>query len=358
MSSFIVKADDFVTNAETATGGGAVTVTGGTQGFPDGAIIVVDYDKATGNGELTPGSNITGLTVYASEADYLAGNVLYDYSGTADLAGGPAGIGDTFLTFDGAGLVSSDPNAPDLGGVFLSPGSNVTDQIGSFTVDRQTDVDLDGDGKIRGVPENGNNQYFTGLSDVVYICFGAGTSILTPEGLRLVEEIREGDRVVTRDNGIQTVRWAGSRHLPSIGHLAAASRPVRVAAGALGNGLPERDLVLSPNHRVLLTGAKVELLYGETEVLAAAKSLTHLPGISQPVAASVTYHHFLFDRHEVVLSNGAWTESFLPGPVGLDTIEAAQRDEILALFPELAEAGGRHPGPARPTIRRREARAY
>ena len=172
-------------------------------------------------------------------------------------------------------------------------------------------------------------------------CFTPGTLIATPRGERRVEELREGDRIITRDNGIQEIRWVGrktmaGRELRSAAHL----QPVLIQAGALGNGLPERDIMVSPNHRILVAGDRTQLYFEETEVLAAAKHLIGASGIHQVESARVDYIHFMFDRHEVVLSNGAWTESFQPGDYSLKGIGAGQRAELLELFPELKSVKG------------------
>jgi hypothetical protein len=70
----------------------------------------------------------------------------------------------------------------------------------------------------------------------------------------------------------------------------------------------------------------------------------------------VTYHHVMFDRHEVILADGAWSESFQPGDRSLGCVGAPVRDEILRLFPDLATPEGlRAYGAARPTLRAHEA---
>ena len=156
-----------------------------------------------------------------------------------------------------------------------------------------------------------------------------------------VEDLREGDRVITRDNGLQEVRWVGERTLGAA-DLATAPhlQPVLIRAGALGHGLPERDMLVSPQHRVLLTSERASLYFGEREVLAAAKHLTGMEGIDDMRATEATYIHFMCDRHEVVLSDGAWTESFQPGEQVLDGMGDASREEIYALFPELRDTKG------------------
>ncbi|MEX0281463.1 MAG: Hint domain-containing protein [Arenibacterium sp.] len=170
-------------------------------------------------------------------------------------------------------------------------------------------------------------------------CFTPGTRIATPHGERLVETLEIGDRVITRDNGIQEVCWVGKRQLAGAG-LPKHLWPVRIAKGALGNGLPERDMMVSPNHRVLISTDKTALYFEESEVLVAAKHLVERDGIETVNVDEVTYIHFMFARHEVVLSDGAWTESFQPGDLSLKGIGDAQRAEIFEIFPELETQSG------------------
>ena len=117
-------------------------------------------------------------------------------------------------------------------------------------------------------------------------------------------------------------------------------KPVLIRAGSLGHGLLESDMVVSPNHRVLINNDRTAIYFEEREVLASAKHLTGLDGVDTVEASSVSYIHFMFDQHEVVLSNGAWTESFQPGEQVMDGMGDAQRNEIYDLFPELREAEG------------------
>ncbi len=173
-------------------------------------------------------------------------------------------------------------------------------------------------------------------------CFGLGTVIATCRGEVRVEDLKVGDLVMTRDNGQQKIRWIGRRDVTPL-EMATNPEwaPVRVAVGALGPNVPHEPLTLSPNHRVLMTGERASLFFGENEVLAAAKHLIEMDGIEAEQASSVSYFHIMFDRHEVILSNGAWTESFQPGDCSLRGIGNAQRNEIFELFPELQDAQGR-----------------
>lgn len=172
-------------------------------------------------------------------------------------------------------------------------------------------------------------------------CFTPGTLITTQRGEVPVELISAGDRVVTRDNGIQTVRWVGKTQMflhdfQADPHLL----PVFIQQGSLGKGLPERDMMVSPNHRVLVTNSRVSVRYSEREVLVAAKHLA-AQGVHTVQSSGTTYIHFMCDRHEVVLTNGVWTETFHPDDTSLKGIGNAQRLEILELFPELKTAAGR-----------------
>ena len=117
-------------------------------------------------------------------------------------------------------------------------------------------------------------------------------------------------------------------------------RPVLIQQGALGKGLPERDMLVSPQHRVLVADKKTALYFDESEVLVAAKHLTGMDGIDVVDVSETTYIHVMFDQHEVILSDGAWTESFQPGDMTLGAMGDAQRAEILELFPELETAKG------------------
>ena len=177
--------------------------------------------------------------------------------------------------------------------------------------------------------------------ETVIPCFTPGTRIATPKGEVLVEDLQVGDRVITRDNGMQEIRWIGARDMSGAELQAAAHlRPVLIQAGALGNDLPERDMMVSPNHRVLIANDKTALYFEEREVLVAAKHLTDKEGIDVVDVSQTTYIHVMFDQHEVILSDGSWTESFQPGDMSLAGVGDEQRQEILELFPELATQKG------------------
>lgn len=187
-------------------------------------------------------------------------------------------------------------------------------------------------------------QYSSNVTDyemglAIVPCFTSGTLIETPSGPVAVENLSKGDLVLTCDNGPQPVRWTGSRTLTAQELEASPNlRPVRIRASALGKNLPERDLTVSPQHRVLVRSKIAQRMFSAEEVLVAAKHLLEIDGIE--IAEEVTqveYFHILFDRHEVVFSNGAETESLYTGPQALKSLGQAARDEIFTLFPELRE---------------------
>ena len=170
-------------------------------------------------------------------------------------------------------------------------------------------------------------------------CFTAGVRLLTAKGQRPVEKIAVGDLVETADNGLQPVRWVGSRTLDAVDLAAAPElRPIRIARGALGDGLPKRDIMVSPQHRMLVRSAIAQRMFGADEVLVAAKHLVSLAGVSvADDVTEVTYLHLLFDRHEVVFAEGARSETLYVGAEALRSVGEAARAEILALFPQLAQ---------------------
>ncbi|MEM9248165.1 MAG: Hint domain-containing protein [Pseudomonadota bacterium] len=190
-------------------------------------------------------------------------------------------------------------------------------------------------------PENVTGQMEFIEIEQVIPCFTPGSLILTDRGDVAVEALSVGDRVVTRDDGVREIRWVGRKSLTASElRMQPRLRPVLVKAGALGDGLPARDLCVSPNHRFLIGGAASFLHFGEPEVLVAAKHLLGRPGVTHVPLGAVTYLHIMFDRHQVVLSDGAWTESFQPGDLSLQGVETAQREELLTLFPSLATSEG------------------
>lgn len=183
-----------------------------------------------------------------------------------------------------------------------------------------------------------------------FVCFGQGTHISTPNGDVLIEDLSVGDLVKTLDHGPQPIRWIGATTVLAKGENA----PVVIKKNALGNS---RDLIVSAQHRLLLTGMKSEVLFGESEILCAATHLVNGDTIYRSERPVVTYFHMMFDTHEIVFAEGCPSESFHPGKRAVDVLSTDTRAEIFELFPML-ESDLKSYGPsARPSIKSFEARA-
>ena len=160
----------------------------------------------------------------------------------------------------------------------------------------------------------------------------AGTRILTENGEVAVEDLKEGDLVATHGNGLLPIRWIGKRTINATGPLA----PICITKGALGNS---RTLMVSPAHRMMISGARASVLFSEDEVLVSAKDLVDGDMIYRAASGEVTYYHILFDQHAVVFAEGAPAESLYLSGDTLKYLDQGSRDEISALFPELLAKG-------------------
>ncbi len=195
-------------------------------------------------------------------------------------------------------------------------------------------VTVVGDGDVETVDFTYEVTSSTGATDTGFVtlnsvpCFVKGTHILCERGDVRVEDLQVGDLVLTRDEGFQPLRWIGSRTVQGKDSFA----PIRILAGTFGD---HKELWVSPLHRVLIRDSLAELLFGEEEVLVAAKDLVNDRSVCRKELPSVTYFHLLFDRHQVVISEGLATESFLPGPQIKESFEIDIVREIQALFPEI-----------------------
>ncbi|WP_430463904.1 Hint domain-containing protein [Tabrizicola sp.] len=318
-------------------------------------------DNGVGASEVVTFSEIEALVLTSQndtlDASATTSGVQVDAGGGNDSLIGGAGA-DTLLGGDGrdtfvAGLgdvVDGGEGGDDFDVLDLTAFGHSGTNIIYDPVNPENGVVefLDGTGAVVGT------MTFSNIESVV-ACFTPGSMVLTDLGEVAVEHLQPGDRVLTRDNGYQPIRWAGRRDLTEAELLVEPRfNPVFIAKGALGNNLPERDMMVSPQHRMLMTGPRAELLFGENEVLVAAKHLVGMPGVEQRLSKSVSYIHILFDQHEIVRADGAWSESFQPGAQTLEGIGEDQRAEILALFPELAE--GAEFAAARLSLKAKEAR--
>jgi Hint domain len=168
-------------------------------------------------------------------------------------------------------------------------------------------------------------------------CFTTGTFITTLKGEKPVEDLQPGDRVITRDNGLQTVRRIDRRDF-DYGQLSEAPQfaPVLVTIGAMGPGIPEREMLVSPQLRLLAQHDHVPYGTNRTEALVAAETLNDGRTIRSCHALGVRYVHVVLDKHEVILANGIWAEAFQAHDPSLGGGVEKQTAELAMLFPALA----------------------
>ncbi|MCW3780510.1 Hint domain-containing protein [Defluviimonas salinarum] len=191
------------------------------------------------------------------------------------------------------------------------------------------------------------------------VCFLRGTLIATPKGEVPVEALKAGDEVLTASGATATVRFAAARELTLMELLLNPDmRPVCIPQGAMGEGLPRADLWVSPQHRVLVRGWEPEMLFGQDEVLVAAKHLKFAPTLRRPARPeTVEYFHLMLDSHDIVLSNGIETESLFPGDTAIASLTEDGRAEMARVFPDYAGDWTLYGPTARRTLTAREAEA-
>ena len=285
--------------------------------------------------------------------------------------GAPPGVG-TFLSFDRVQFGDNDnnnliqPNTGDtLNGVQITsvwngdeltinvPGVGNITYIGvTFYLASGPAVFTPTDGQVL---QNGTfvssdfvtTSTQTDVSDFGPTCFTPGTFIDTPEGAVLIEQIEVGDWVQTMDNGAKQVTQILRDRFRAVGNFA----PIRFEKGAIGN---TDVLMVSPQHRMLITGWKAELIAGQDEMLVAAKHLVNGDTIAKISGGMVEYIHLVFDDHQVIFGQGIPSESCFPGHLQDSTGDQTQA-EIHALFPGLKELEKDDIQLVRPEMRRFEA---
>ena len=191
----------------------------------------------------------------------------------------------------------------------------------------------------------------TARSDGV-ICFTPGTRIDTPDGPRAVEDLGEGDRVLTRDNGPQEILWIGRRRITGARMFVMPElRPIRIRPGALGVDRPDAHLLVSPAHRLLIRSRAAQELFNTPEVLVPARELINGGSIAPDLTVrEVTYIHLLLPRHEVLWANGIETDSFHPAGADLTALSAEDADRLRRIDPSLAGDPVQYGGFARRTL--------
>ncbi|WP_298557567.1 Hint domain-containing protein [uncultured Aliiroseovarius sp.] len=319
--------DGITDNVEGQSTGGYVAPTG-TDTDGDGIDDAYDTTPTTGHvgsSGLTPeDTDLDGTGDYRDTDS--------DNDGLTDVE--EAGHGVTQTAIDASGDADGD-------GI-----KDVVDDVLGWDVN---DADIDGSGNFTLPDTDGDLGLGGDLDYRDVICFTTGSLILTDRGERPVEELRIGDMVVTRDHGLQPIRWMSHTTTAGVGRLA----PIRIQEGAFGN---HSALIVSPQHRMVYEGPQASLFFAEPEVMIPAVHLLHSGCATQTDVDSVTYFHIMFDAHQVIFANGAATESFHPGHQGLKAVDAAARDELFTLFPELRSEPRQYGDTARMVLKKHEAR--
>ena len=274
-------------------------------------------------------------TIYTIESTNGTGSLFNGGNGNNGVESNYVALTDTSTTpntvIDGYGIGTNETDTVNGGaadGAVLNPSGTHTDNnsVKFDYLGNRTDTG------VEGLPHTDN--------DALVPCFVAGSQILTATGYRNIEDLQIGDLLKTADGRYEPIRWIGKKSLSS--NLLRGNpelRPIRIAAGALGKNTPKLDLMVSPQHRMVVRSKISERMFGPIDVMISAKRLLDLPGVDRIVdSAPVTYFHVLLDNHEVIIANGARTESLLAGPQAMRAMSDAQREEIRSLLPGAFEA--------------------
>ncbi len=299
-----------------AVGGGAsVEVTGG--------ITINEVSSVFGNGLIT--ANISNLGAIEASGGTLDLNGAISGTGTAtidtgsalDVAGAIAGQTITFAdatgTLDIGDLAGSSATIEsfqpgdmlEFGGI-TATATTFDQTTGALTFENISGATTADVGTIDVVGSYDPSWFHIAETDGTAIltdapCFAGGTRILTDHGAVAVEALRIGDRVRSHFRQCAAVTWLGHRRVDCARHPRPWDvRPVRVQAGAFGASLPQRDLLLSPDHAVFVAGKLIPIRY-----------LVNGATVTQEVIETVTYWHVELSRHDVIFAEGLPCESYL-----------------------------------------------
>ena len=298
---------------------------------PDTYFVVNENTGATlfngdaTNEQVSPNEQIGGAWQQTTTVGGTERQVIYDYM---------------FSVTDGTttwrvGVIDVDFNNDD--------DLNDAGEDGAYLIFPDGMPPADTDLTANGIVDNSTSLAHNTLGGSV-VCFATGTPINTADGPRLVETLAAGDMIETHYGAPAALRWIGQTTVAAKGDLA----PIVITAGTLDNDV---DLIVSPQHAILLTDWRAEMLFGQDEVLVRAVDLLGHDGVYRKTGSLVTYYHILFDAHQLVCSGGQWSESLYPGDMTLQSVNPAARQEIAALFPDLSAYGPK----AAPCIRAYEA---
>lgn len=341
----------------------------GTQGGDSSGHFVMGTDQSTNIATNTTTIDFSSNSATGADSVTDPSFTLYDLDSPTS-----ASYQDqvTILAYDSDGnllpvtLTATDPSVVDIDGstatAILGAGGNDRGNVDSSSSEGNVEVSITGDvSQIVIVYGNGSLSdsdpayQHIGISDLTFdlqtavIFFTRGTRILTSKGEVPIEDLAPGDLVMTADRGMQPLRWLGVARISGKGKTA----PVRFAAGTIGN---QQELLVSPQHRVMLSGWKPDMISGHDEVLVTAKHLVNGNDIIQTELDEVEYYHLMFDHHEIVFAEGAPCESLFISRMSLKGMSQDERDEISLLFPDLYNNPKLFGDTARPCLREFETR--
>jgi hypothetical protein len=291
------------------------------------------FDGGTGADSMLGGDGDDIFTL--AEGDTAYGESGDDTFNLVDLAES----GASTITIVGGETGETTGDTLDFGGLI--------DNLGDVTITNPIDVG----GGLSGTAtlSDGTVVNFSEIETLI-VCYTDDTRIDTPRGRVPAGDLCVGDLVETRDHGAQPIRWIGRKTVSGRGKLA----PVTIPAGQMGNA---NTIRVSPQHRMMISDPMAELTYGMAEVFVPAISLVDDHSIRQDELDEVTYIHILLDQHEVIYTEGAASESFLPAAQALCALDEIARASLLAERPDLAEHVANYGPAARPCLTVKEARA-
>ncbi|NNE53859.1 MAG: Hint domain-containing protein [Sulfitobacter sp.] len=143
------------------------------------------------------------------------------------------------------------------------------------------------------------------FAQVACVSFTRGTHITLASGeQRRIEDLKVGNRILTRDDGVQEIRWIGETTVRAVGEFA----PIKIQAGTLNNA---HDLIVSPDHRLFIYQRRDEVGAGRSELLVKARHLVNGYTVTVQQGGFVDYFQLLFDSHQIIYAEGIAAETML-----------------------------------------------
>ncbi len=311
-----------------------------------GAVVNFDFVEVA----VTAGTDMSAYSVVIYEDTGAVTATLCLGSAVNTIAGKDVYLVDNSTTgFPGFGNKDAIALVDDLGNVlqFVSfKGATVTATEGPANGQTSTSIGETSTGESLETYDQGASYSPQAAENPGTIpCYAPGTLIDTPDGPRAVEALQVGDLVDTLDHGVLPIRWVHSGEQP-LGDAAPGGFPVLIRAGAFGPGCPARDLIVSPQHRILVGGCGQLDGVFEAQVFAPAKALTGLPRIRAMTGKRhIEWIHFALDSHEVVTAEGCLSESLLLGPMVLNGLSRRERRALTHRFGPPPSPGAALNGP-------------